>query len=101
MDVIYYLALPFIPLLVYVRCAGGGRRKPLGIVFCVANVSAVIVFVYFICLGMYFQNYYAGPPFEKYPSLVISRWWVAVVGLFVVPWDVICLTVYLLRRRHG
>lgn len=97
---IYYLALPLIPLLVYLWCAGRGRRRPLGIVLCVVNASALIVLVYFICLGMYFQNYYAGPPFERYPSLVISRWWVVVVGLLVVPLDLIALAAYLLRRRR-
>jgi hypothetical protein len=96
---IYYLPPFVIPLLFLILYLNKiKRREPYAVIFYVINISMAFVLIYFVILGLYFQNYYMGPPFEIYHSLVISKCWMEVLGFFVLPLDIVYFFIYLKNR---
>jgi len=98
-EVAYYLFALLIPVVAFFIVFRKSRRW-YPTLFYGANISMLVLLIYFVGLGLYFKSFYMGQ-FDVYPSLHISRWWMGALLFIVLPIDLVFLFLYLRNKMYG
>lgn len=93
----YYVPVLLVPVAVFFLLSANRAMSVYRAVIYGVNLSMLLLFVYFIALGIYFRSYYMGH-FDVYPSLIISRWWMSALLYAVLPLNVFYLLSYLHKK---
>ena len=92
---IYYLPIPILLIISFFVFRKSTHPKFLK----AANFAALLIFIYFILLGLYFQNFYMGEMSGGYPSRIISVWWTRLFLFLLLPIDIIYFVKKHLARK--
>jgi hypothetical protein len=96
-EIMYYVPVVLAPVAVFFLLSANRAMSVARAVIYGVNLSMLLLFVYFIALGIYFRSYYMGH-FDVYPSLIISRWWMSALLYAVLPLNVCYLLSYLHKK---
>ncbi len=67
----------------------------------IINLFSIGSLIYSFALGVYFHAYSSEISIDAYPSRIISSISSSLLYFVIIPLDLICLILYLVRKRKG